>query len=396
MRSVRCFLTALGVAPALIDAPAATAEVGSPVALQFVAHTIDTGLTGGYQAVVVDLNRDGRPDVIGLTLGLEELAWYENPGWEKHILVSGLQRTINLAAHDLDGDGVPELALAHGFATTHERSLGIVSLLTHQGDPTAPWSVREIDRIPTAHRLRWADPEGSGAKVLIAAPLVGAAAAPPDYRDRLSLFWYRPGDWQRRVLTDEEEGVVHGIFVASRADGGPGDEVLSAGFLGIHAHRFDAGRWARTRLTGGDPSPWPASGSSDIAVGGHGDERFLAAIEPWHGNQVAIYRLRGAVWQRAVIDTTIDDGHTIVVGDLDGDDRDEVVVGERRGRRSVYLYTSEDPVAESWSKHPIDDGDMAAAGCAIEDLNGDGRPDVVCIGTSTANLKWYQNLASTP
>jgi hypothetical protein len=26
------------------------------------------------------------------------------------------------------------------------------------------------------------------------------------------------------------------------------------------------------------------------------------------------------------------------------------------------------------------------------DLNGDGRPDIACIGSATANLKWYENL----
>jgi hypothetical protein len=34
---------------------------------------------------------------------------------------------------------------------------------------------------------------------------------------------------------------------------------------------------------------------------------------------------------------------------------------------------------------------MAASSCAIADLNADGRPDIVCIGSATANLKWYEN-----
>ena len=35
---------------------------------------------------------------------------------------------------------------------------------------------------------------------------------------------------------------------------------------------------------------------------------------------------------------------------------------------------------------------MAAAACAVADLNGDGRTDIACIGSATANLKWYENL----
>ena len=35
---------------------------------------------------------------------------------------------------------------------------------------------------------------------------------------------------------------------------------------------------------------------------------------------------------------------------------------------------------------------MAAAGCAAADFNVDGRLDLACIGSGTANLKWYENV----
>ncbi|SVC24724.1 uncharacterized protein METZ01_LOCUS277578, partial [marine metagenome] len=41
--------------------------------IDFVTHTIDTELTRGYQTVVVDLNRDSRPDVIALSTRLPDL-----------------------------------------------------------------------------------------------------------------------------------------------------------------------------------------------------------------------------------------------------------------------------------------------------------------------------------
>ncbi len=362
-------------------------------ALPFVAHTIATELTGGYQAVVVDLNGDGRRDVIALSTRLPELVWYQNPGWERHVIASGLTRMINVAAHDIDGDGIPELALAHHFSSTYDDSAGIVSLLASRDDPRQPWSIREIDRVPTTHRLRWAAIDGSGAKVLVSAPLIGAASLRPDFRDSLSLLWYRPGDWERRVLTDAERGVVHGIGVAPWDDPGR-DAVLSASFQGVHLHEFADGAWTRTRLTAGDPAAWPESGASEASAGVLGSERFVATIEPWHGNQVVVYRqgsgAGAAAWTRQVIDASIEDGHTLVVADLDGDGRDEIVAGERGGRTSVYVYRM-DAGAAAWSRQVLDDGDMGASGCAIDDVNADGRPDVICIGSRTANLKWYEN-----
>ena len=362
-------------------------------ALPFVAHTIATELTGGYQAVVVDLNGDGRRDVIALSTRLPELVWYENPGWDRHVIASGLMRMINVAAHDVDGDGIPELALAHHFSSTYDNSAGIVSLLTSRDDPRQLWSIREIDRVPTTHRLRWAAIDGSGAKVLVSAPLIGAGSVRPDFRDTLSLLWYQPGDWERRVLTDAERGVVHGIGVAPWDDSGR-DAVLSASFQGVHLHEFADGAWSRRRLTGGGPAAWPASGASEAQAGTLGSERFVATIEPWHGDQVVVYRQPSrpgaAAWTRHVIDPSIEDGHTLVVADFDGDGRDEIVAGERGGRTSVYVYRM-DAGAAAWSRQVLDDGDMGASGCAIADLNTDGRPDVICVGSRTANLKWYEN-----
>ena len=373
------------------DAGAGAVQGSTSAEFQFVAHTIATGMTGGYQAVVTDLNRDQKPDVIGVTTGLDELRWYENPGWQPHVIASGLNRTINLAAADLDGDGIPELAIAHEFGTSHERSLGVLSLLSHQGDPTQPWSVREIDRTPTAHRVRWADIEGNGRKVLVNSPLVGPGAVAPDYRDAVPIFWYRPDDWSRQVLTDSEEGVVHGILAAPW-DGADRDAVLSAGFLGVHVHRFVDGQWIRTAVTSGDPAEWPLSGSSEVELGRLGNRTFMTTIEPWHGGQVVVYREDDGAWDRLVVDTAIDSGHTIATGDFDGDGQDEVVAGDRGDTRSVYLYSAVDADGEAWSRHVVDDGDIAASGCAVADLDADGRLDIVCIGSATTNLKWYENV----
>ena len=128
-----------------------------------------------------------------------------------------------------------------------------------------------------------------GKLVVINAALTGAAAGAPDYRDQTPLVYYVPGEWKRRVISTENSGVVHGIFVTDW-DGNGRQDILTASFTGIHLFRYtkDA-RWTRTEIAKGDPAPWPKSGSSDIAVGHIAKSRFLAAIEPWHGNQVAVY-----------------------------------------------------------------------------------------------------------
>src|SRR5262249_14900644 len=121
---------------------------------------------------------------------------------------------------------------------------------------------------------------------------------------------------------------------------------------------------------------------------GHlGSERFLATIEPWHGNEVVVYRQENGAWKRHVIDESIADGHTISAADFDGDGSDELVVGERQGRHSLYLYRMTNAAQDARSRQVLDDG-MPAAGCAVADLNADKRADIVCIGATT--LRWYE------
>lgn len=358
----------------------------------FREHTIATDLKGGYQVVIADMNHDGKPDLIALASGMKELVWFENPTWERHVIAGNLSRMINVAAWDTDGDGIPELVLATEFANEAKNSIGIVSVLTHNGDPRQPWNVKEIDRLTTSHRLRWADIEGNGKKVLVNAALTGAKAEKPDYRDATPLVFYRPGEWKRELITDKNQGVVHGIFI-TKWNGGPREDVLTASFVGIHRHHLEKnGTWTRSEISKGDPAPWPKSGSSDISVGALNGKRFLAAIEPWHGNEVTVYHERSKnKFERQVIDTELVDGHTIATADLDGDGRDEIIAGYRGTGRSVYIYHSDDAKGTKWTRSDLDKGGMAAAACATGDLNGDGKIDIACIGSATTNLKWYEN-----
>jgi hypothetical protein len=366
-----------------------TTSLSAAPPVRFGEHTVATGLKGGYQVVAVDMNHDGKPDLVALASGMTELVWFENPDWQRHVIARNLSGMINLAAWEIDNDGIPVIVLASGFDMQARKSVGLVSVLRHNGDPRLPWSIREIDRLPTSHRLRWADIDGTGRKVLINQPLTAATVQRPEDRAHTPLVFYRPGEWKRETISGDDEGVVHGIYIVDW-DGDGRDRILTAGFTGLHLFRLAKdGHWSRTEIARGDPAPWPKCGSSDVAVGKLGKRRFLAAIEPWHGNQIAIYQESAGSWQRRVIDDSLADGHTILTADLNGDGADEVIAGYRG--QAVNIYYAQDAQGAGWTKTVLD-ANMPAAACAIADLNGDGRPDIACIAAATATLKWYENL----
>ena len=355
---------------------------------KFREHTISTELPGGYQVLPLDVNRDGRIDLVALASQMKELVWFENPTWERHVLATGMSRMINLAACSEDGEGYPVIVVAQRFENQAAKSVGEVLVLERSGDVRRPWRKKEIDRLPTSHRLRCADMDGSGQKVVINGPLTGAKAARPDYRDHVPLAYYRPGEWKRRLIGNQNEGVMHGIFVHDWNSDGR-DDILTASFVGIHAFSFgEDGQWRRQEITKGHPAPWPESGASDLAVGHLGGQRFVASIEPWHGHQVVVYR----EGERLAIDDTLVNGHTVITADLNGDGRDEVVAGFRGEGQSVYVYYAE---GSDWRRTLLGDGGMSAAACAAVDLNGDSRIDIACIGSATRNLKWYENVGNS-
>lgn len=352
----------------------------------FDRKEVAAGLKMGYQLVAVDLNGDGRKDLIAIDERASDIRWYENPTWRSHMLSEDTPRPINMDCH---GSGAgSECALALQFETNPEKSVGEVLLLHPGADAGSLWMKKELDRIPTAHRVRWIDAGGDGRKALVVSPLVGAQARPPLYDGIAPVYLYRPGAWKRETIISDLHGVVHAAVPVRWR--GRGEALLAAGFSGLRLYEPRAGAWRMTEISKGDPRPCPECGSSEARLMKTGAGRAVTAIEPWHGNQVVVYQESGKTWRRVVIEDGMVNGHALAAGDMDSDGGDEIVAGFRGKGYRLSLYHAADARGEQWRREIIDTG-IAAADCKIEDFTGDGRPDIACIGASTGNVVLYVN-----
>lgn len=368
--------------------------------VEFRPHVIEAKIPGGYAVAVVDVNKDGKLDVIGVTQRVPEVAWHENPTWERHVIADGLPQIVNLAVADLDRDGVPEIAVENAFAMVPAKSEGVVWLLRSQGDPRQRWKEQRLDAFATSHHLAWADIDGDGKQELINGPLVGPKGLAPTYdQDKVPIFWYDQAQWQRRVVADDINGILHRVRPVMW-DNDRRSELLAASFDGIVLYK-STGRganvkWEARKLTPGHVGEAPKLGSSDVAVGQINRKRFLASVEPWHGNEIVVYTENGGEWKRRVLFDGILEGHEVAVADFNGDGRDDIVAGDRNAKTTgVHVLYAPEDVAGEWHHQVLDAGTMAASGCVTADINADKRPDIVCIGSSTANIKWYENTAPT-
>ena len=378
---------------------------GAPASgpVKFEAHDIDPKLPGAYAVNTADFNNDGKLDVIANSLGARELAWYENPTWERHVIVSDTTQIVNQAPADINGDGIPELAFQSSFAMQAEKSEGLNWIARSQG-PGLPWKAEKFDAFPTSHHVVWADLDGDGKKELINAPLIGAKSVAPTYdQDTASVFWYDQGGWKRHIITESIPGIIHRVR-PYKWDSGNREQLLIASFEGIVLYRAtgraEAMKFEKVVLSKGHEEKAPRLGASDVGVGMQDGKRFFASVEPWHGNEVVVYTGSGTTWTRRVIFDKIASGHEIAVIDLNGDGRDDIVANDNaRGATQnnpnaptggVHVFFAPDDAAKGeWTYVRIEDK-AGMNSCVGVDINKDKRNDLVCGGASGI-VRWYEN-----
>lgn len=409
-------VSALGLAAGLtsiaVFAIAAT-NAGKPSApVQFTTHVITDQIRGGYMVAIADVNHDGKLDIIPVAAGTPEFAWYENPSWTRHVMLNDKHTMLWTAAADIDGDGIPEFALLADFGRDPKSAKGSIWLVKSNGDPNEMWKSYLVDSVPTAHRAAWADLEGNGKKELLVTPLVGAKGwEEPKYHDNVPVFYWRvpaklDGAWTRETLDATLYGQLHDLHPV-KWDPGKRDDLLITGFPGIVLYtpsgHGNSLKFDRKVLSPGGAER-PAPGDEEVTKGANDvfplyikGKRFLAAEEPFHGDEIVVYTDKHGKWERNVIFKGLVQGHEMAVGDLNGDGRDDIVAVDVTNRAhpmpaSVHVFYSEDDAGTQWRHELVDENNMAGSGVVVADINGDGRPDIVAI--SGNQVKYYENMGA--
>ena len=362
----------------------------------FREEVIETQSGGpGYNSCIADINGDGKPDLVLVTENMDQVLWYENPTWKRRVMTSGLPKLPEpITPFDVDGDGKTEIIVGGDWVMADTLNSGSIWLLKRPDDLDQPWTPIQIDKEPSMHRL--AVLRVNGKKELVGACLMGRGTKAPDWEGPgAPIFILRPegdpfkGPWKREMISSTLHR-IHGITPVDWDNSG-NQALLVAAFEGIHLFRKGEKGWEDELLAKGDPK---SPGSSEVKVVRlPGGRKALATIDPFHGNEAAVY-LSHRGWERRVILEGYRVGHSVVPVDFSGDGVDSLILGFRgekgKGGHAVVVLRPLDENGETWEKKILDDKDMEADGVHAVDLNGDGRVDIVATGKGT-NIKIYWN-----
>lgn len=420
--------------PKLTDAP--RPPDGFPA---FKVQEIDAGLKIGYAVITADLDGDAKPDVV--VVDQHKVVWYQNPTWKKRVILDGKTEKDNVCvtALDIDGDKLPELVLGAGWKPADTKTPGTLQWLKRGKTLDDEWTVHPIPcDEPTVHRVRAIDLDGDGKPEVVMAPLHGRdCTAKGNYTDGrpVRIVGYKvpakdpekKESWKPEVLS-EELFVVHNFCEVRSAEVNR-PTLFATSYDGLHTLTRDSERkWVTARVGEGDQTnPKGSRGASEVA-GGEMEQweltksdmlnvfrypdKFVATVEPWHGNAVAVYTRKGnwgegKAWERVVIDDKLRWGHAVKFANLDPPPvrgshtrTDTLIVGVRDNptkgdtfteKRGVRLYRR-DAKGLKWERYILEDGGVAVEDLTVADLNADGKPDIVAVGRATGNARIYWNL----
>jgi len=371
------------IVPVLICASVGLAEK-KPGILTFKMHTINAD-SKLEVAAAFDVNKDGKVDIFSGD------TWYEAPTWKKHFvrkvpMKRGYYFDFCNAPLDVDGDGFTDIITS----AWHNKELAWVK---NPGKTGGEFEYILIDKPGNMEPCILADINGD--KQLDVLPMIAKAAAWYEFkRDKKADHGVR---WIKHDLPKESAG--HGTGAGDINGDGLCDVIGHMGWAEQTKNPDKKWVWHADFDLGKTSIPIPVydvddDGDNDLIFGmGHGYGLYWMEQQNKDGKRT---------WTKHEIDKSWSQVHNVLMADLDGDGKKEIVTGKRYFAHNgkdpgandpccVYYYCY-DKAKKKWIRHTISEGGKAGYGqhSNIADIDGDGDLDIVAPGKS--GLFMFENL----
>ena len=384
----------------IILAMAAVCTFASPTIAdepRFAVMSIDAA-GESPSCAVIDVNADGRLDIVSGGFWYEAPADYGKGEWKKHfarevVRIGGRLDEYSLLPAELNGDAFLDLVVCNYRSKS-------IQFVYHPGEvirknPDAPWTTKLFAEPGASETGRLVDIDGDG--------LLDLLPNGADY----AAWWKRNPKGAAEVFTRQElpkEIAGHGIGSEAIAFGG-GKQIAPIIVT-------PSGRWiiapstivtlggARTVFECHSLHDFHLHRDSSVPILAHDIDVDKDRDLIWgRAHHIGLYwleqksKLPGSDWIQHTIDTEITQSHSLLMGDLNGDGESELIAGSRVMAHDGKDVGEYDPLmlaayqfkkeSKSWKRTILVKGFPGAGGVGfgldpkVVDIDEDGDLDIV-------------------
>jgi len=362
---------------------------------------------------IVDLDQDGRPDVLACDDKLLAVVWLRQVAagnFEEIVIGPELLAPVHTEAVDIDGDGDLDVLVAcMGEVFPNNDKIGSVVILENDGRQRFTKRVI-IDRVARVTDVRAGDFNGDGRLDL--------AVAQFGYHQGEIRWMENLGDWQFRSHNLLNLSGAINVCVADMTGNGRLDIVALVSQQWEEVYLFEndgRGNFTNKIIFGSTNEDYGSSGISlcDLNRDGQIDVLYtngdgFAYAEPggrpWHGVQWLENRGDGYFRFRRI--ANLPGAYSPVGVDLDGDGAMDILCTSgfndwsKPGAISLVAFMNDG--RENFTAHVLAHAPIQLVSCAAADLDGSGRPSLVTGGFNSyppfekmSRITWWK-LAEKP
>ncbi|GIX05571.1 MAG: hypothetical protein KatS3mg114_1440 [Planctomycetaceae bacterium] len=355
--------------------------------VRFEKHTLDRAFrTEG--AAYGDFNNDGLLDIAAGSV------WYAAPDWQPHPIreqprefpITTYGDSFFNWAEDVDADGRLDLIVVDfpGKPTWWFRNPG------QQG---GPWTRHEIVPVTNNESPQYLDLLGDGRRRLVFG----------DQQGSMSFAWLTgPAAWQVAPFTPPKspgtERFSHGLGLGDLNGDGRIDVLIPQGW-------WQAPTDPQQNVWTFHPVPFGEAQAQMYVFDFDGDGDADVVGSSAHQRGIWWYEQTARRWLKHLIDDSIAQTHSLVLADINGDGLPDLVTGKRfyahNGRDPgedeppvlCWFELQRQAGQPVWSKHVIDEDSGVGVMHEVYDLDGDDRLDIV-VGNKRGVFVFFQRPAT--